>query len=49
MTTLGYELQQRGHRVTLFGIPDARAKTLAVQLSVGEASRKRIAILFDNF
>lgn len=32
MTTLGYELQQRGHRVTLFGIPDARAKTLAAGL-----------------
>jgi zeaxanthin glucosyltransferase len=32
MTTLGHELQQRGHRVTLFGIPDARAKTLAAGL-----------------
>jgi zeaxanthin glucosyltransferase len=32
MTTLGYELQQRGHRVTLFGIPDAHAKTLAAGL-----------------
>jgi zeaxanthin glucosyltransferase len=39
MTTLGYELQQRGHRVTLFGIPDARAKTLAAGLefwAIGE-------------
>ncbi len=32
MTTLGHELKQRGHRVTLFGIPDARAKTLAAGL-----------------
>jgi zeaxanthin glucosyltransferase len=40
MTTLGYELQQRGHRVTLFGILDARAKTLAAGLefwAIGEA------------
>jgi zeaxanthin glucosyltransferase len=40
MTTLGYELQRRGHRVTLFGIPDARAKTLAAGLefwAIGEA------------
>jgi zeaxanthin glucosyltransferase len=39
MTTLGHELQQRGHRVTLFGIPDARAKTLAAGLefwAIGE-------------
>jgi zeaxanthin glucosyltransferase len=39
MTTLGYELQQRGHRVTLFGIPDARSKTLAAGLefwAIGE-------------
>ncbi len=27
MTTLGRELQRRGHRVTLIGRPDARAKT----------------------
>jgi zeaxanthin glucosyltransferase len=32
MTTLGHELQQRGHRVTLFGIADARSKTLAAGL-----------------
>jgi zeaxanthin glucosyltransferase len=40
MTTLGYELQRRGHRVTLFGIPDARSKTLAAGLefwAIGEA------------
>jgi zeaxanthin glucosyltransferase len=39
MTTLGHELQQRGHRVTLFGIPDARSKTLAAGLefwAIGE-------------
>ena len=39
MTTLGHELQRRGHRVTLFGIPDARAKTLAAGLefwAIGE-------------
>jgi zeaxanthin glucosyltransferase len=32
MTTLGRELQRRGHRVTLFGILDARSKTLAAGL-----------------
>jgi zeaxanthin glucosyltransferase len=40
MTTLGYELQQRGHRVTLFGILDARPQTLAAGLgfwAIGEA------------
>ena len=39
MTALGYELKQRGHRVTLVGILDAQAKTLAAGLefeSVGE-------------
>jgi zeaxanthin glucosyltransferase len=40
MTTLGYELQRRGHRVTLFGILDARSSTLAAGLefwAIGEA------------
>jgi MGT family glycosyltransferase len=40
MTTLGRELQQRGHRVTLFGILDAQPKTLAAGLdfwAIGEA------------
>lgn len=40
MTTLGNELQKRGHRVTLFGLPDAQAKTLAAGLDfwvVGES------------
>lgn len=32
MTTLGYELKQRGHRVTVLGIEDARAKTIAAGL-----------------
>ena len=40
MTTLGRELQQRGHRVTLVGILDAKAKTLAAGLefwAIGES------------
>ncbi|MEC4817444.1 MAG: glycosyltransferase [Scytonema sp. PMC 1069.18] len=40
MTTLGYELQKRGHRVTLFGILDAQPKALAAGLEfqvVGES------------
>jgi zeaxanthin glucosyltransferase len=40
MTTLGYELQRRGHRMTLFGILDARPQTLAAGLefwAIGEA------------
>ncbi len=39
MTTLGYELQRRGHRVTLFGVLDAQPKTLAAGLefwAIGE-------------
>jgi MGT family glycosyltransferase len=39
MTTLGYELKQRGHRVTLVGTLDAQAKTLAAGLefhAIGE-------------
>jgi zeaxanthin glucosyltransferase len=39
MTTLGHELQRRGHRVTLFGIPDAQPHTLAAGLgfwAIGE-------------
>jgi zeaxanthin glucosyltransferase len=32
MTALGYELQQRGHHVTLFGMLDAQSKTLAAGL-----------------
>lgn len=40
MTTLGHELHQRGHRVTLVGPLDAQAKTLAAGLEfqvMGEA------------
>lgn len=39
MLPLGQELQRRGHRVTLFGIPDAKSKTLAAGVefqAVGE-------------
>ncbi len=39
MTTLGHELKQRGHRVTLVGTLDAQAKVLAAGLefrSIGE-------------
>ncbi|NEO80273.1 glycosyltransferase [Moorena sp. SIO4G3] len=32
MTTLGYELKQRGHRVTVLGIEDAQPKVLAAGL-----------------
>jgi UDP:flavonoid glycosyltransferase YjiC (YdhE family) len=32
MTTLGYELKRRGHRVTVVGILDAEQKTLAAGL-----------------
>ena len=32
MTTLGYELHQRGHRVNLVGTPDAQTKTEAAGL-----------------
>ncbi|MBE9046002.1 glycosyltransferase [Pleurocapsales cyanobacterium LEGE 10410] len=32
MTTLGYELQQRGHHVTVIGIEDARSNTTAAGL-----------------
>lgn len=40
MTTLGRELKQRGHRVTLIGIADAQSKTLAAGLEflkIGES------------
>ena len=33
MTTLGHELQQRGHRVTLFGVLDTQSKALAAGLN----------------
>jgi len=40
MTTLGYELKERGHRVTLVGIEDAQSKTIAAGLefqAIGES------------
>ncbi|MEQ9624690.1 glycosyltransferase [Coleofasciculus chthonoplastes] len=40
MTTLGYELKKRDHRVTLFGILDAQPKTVAAELdfwAIGES------------
>jgi zeaxanthin glucosyltransferase len=40
MTTLGYELKQRGHRVTLVGLLDSQPKVLAAGLefrAIGEA------------
>ncbi|MBC8120291.1 MAG: glycosyltransferase [Gemmatimonadaceae bacterium] len=40
MTTLGHELKQRGHRVTLIGTLDAQPKVLAARLefqAIGEA------------
>jgi MGT family glycosyltransferase len=40
MLPLGKELQKRGHRVTLFGILDAKSKTLAAELefrAIGES------------
>ncbi len=36
MTTLGLGLKQRGHRVTVVGIPDAQSKTLAAGLEFRE-------------
>lgn len=41
MTTLGYELHQRGHKVTLVGTPSAEAKVLAAGLeflAIGEST-----------
>ena len=31
ITTLGYELKKRGHRVTLFGFLDTQSKALAAE------------------
>ncbi|NDJ16656.1 glycosyl transferase family 1 [Myxacorys almedinensis A] len=41
MTALGYELHQRGHRVTVVGMPDAKPKVLAAGLefrAIGEVA-----------
>ena len=32
MTALGYELQRRGHRVTLFGLPEVKSYATAAKL-----------------
>ena len=32
MSALGYELQQRGHKVTLFGLPDVKFYAIAAKL-----------------
>ena len=40
MTTLGYELKQRGHRVSLVGIPDTRVKAEAIGLEFIEIGEK---------
>jgi zeaxanthin glucosyltransferase len=40
MTTLGRELQRRGHRVTLIGRPDARAKTESAGLEFAVVGEK---------
>src|ERR1700752_3751400 len=40
MTTLGRELQRRGHRVTLIGRPDARAKTQSAGLEFAVVGEK---------
>lgn len=44
MTTLGYELKKRGHQVTLFGIPDAKSKTLAAGLEFCEVGSQQLPI-----
>jgi UDP:flavonoid glycosyltransferase YjiC (YdhE family) len=46
MTTLGYELKQRGHRVTLIGIPDARSHALAAGLCFDGNPTKSPAVGF---
>ena len=55
MTTLGYELKQRGHRVTLVGTLDAQPKVLAAGLefqAIGEVDRTyalyKLALLCSN-
>jgi zeaxanthin glucosyltransferase len=47
MTALGWTLQQRGHQVTLFGIPDARSAAQSAGLefrAIGESNFSPIAM-----
>jgi zeaxanthin glucosyltransferase len=44
MTTLGRELQRRGHRVTLIGRPDARAKTESAGLEFAVVGEKAFPV-----
>jgi zeaxanthin glucosyltransferase len=44
MTTLGYEMLNRGHQVTVFGFPDAQAKTLASGLEFQPIGEKELPI-----
>jgi len=53
MTTLRWALQQRGHQVTLFGIPDARSAAHSAGLefrAIGESnfSSSRMARIFEE-
>ena len=40
MTTLGYELKERSHHVTILGVLDAQPKTLATGLEFEDSSKK---------
>ena len=44
MTTLGHELNQRGHRVTLVGTLDAQLKVLRVECSPGTVNTLPISL-----
>ncbi|SKB13857.1 Glycosyltransferase, MGT family (fragment) [Planktothrix sp. PCC 11201] len=44
MTTLGYELLRRGHRVTVFGFLDAQVKTLASGLEFHPLAKDEIPL-----
>ncbi|HIK33736.1 MAG TPA: glycosyltransferase [Oscillatoriales cyanobacterium M59_W2019_021] len=41
LTTLGWQLQQRGHRVTLLGVPFGKSRALAAGLGFEEIGRSR--------
>jgi zeaxanthin glucosyltransferase len=44
MTTLGRELKRRGHRVTLIGRPDARAKTESAGLEIAVVGENKFPV-----